>query len=684
MEEELIAENSASLPFWPRRQRKLLGPSPLRPSPPEFVDLRRIEDTELLDNKGDPAAFTSGMITAETSPYNGSSLVSPINVADTSVHVRDQGTSLEKEFARTYARAMAVADDSYGNGSFQLSPSQRISSFGRKIDHGATLVWRYLTVKIEGRNGASQKVIQSSTGYALPSTVTAIMGPPYSGKSSLLRSLAGVLPPNAKVYGEVHLNGRPRKLNDGTYAYVRKGGEFTETLTVRETLFYSAAMRLPVTVSCTEKISLVNDILADMELENFATMLVGVCFCGSGLAAGERRRLSIAIELLTRPRLIFVEEPMLQLDNVSGFLVMGSLKKLASNGCTVILTTQQTSTDIFNLFDKICLLARGRTLFFGEISACLEHFASSGLPCPRFQNPSDHFLQAIDRDFDRVISFKLMRQDLEQGAFLWNNLQTSVMVRTLETTYQASSEAATVEDLVIQLSERKGPILEAPGRATFLAQLAAVTWRSFLNMSRDFRFYWLRLILYILLMCCIGTVYYKLEESPSSIHVRASATFLSVSSLSLMAIGGFPSLVREVEVYYWERNIGHTKPELFVLGNMLSSMPFLLLISSVCSTIGYFLMGFHPTLSMFTYYVLTIFVCLTLVEGLLMLISSIITTVFEGIVVAISIEVMFILVGGYFRQVADLPQPIWRYPASYIAYQTYAVQDMAKMMNGKV
>ncbi|KAJ7525908.1 hypothetical protein O6H91_17G073400 [Diphasiastrum complanatum] len=612
---------------------------------------------------------------AETSPGNGSSKVAPFS-GDV-VEPEEEPDSLRREEHQLQiARATPLLEESIKDVSGDGGAGGR-SAVKKKLDKEATLLWRDLTVKLEGKRGHSYKVIQSLTGYALPSTLTAIMGPSNSGKSSLLRALAGTLPTNAKMFGEILLNGHPiHRLTHKSHAYVRKGGQLLETLTVRETLFYSALLQLPDCWPCAEKNALVDGVIADMQLQEFSTTIVGGYCRGKGLPLGEKRRLSIALELLENPRLVFVEKPVEDLDSISGFLVMTCLKRLAIGGCTVMVTTEQTCLEITNLFDKIFLLAKGKTLFFGEISACLEHFENSGFPCPRFQNPSDHFLQAINWDFDRVASFQFLRQDFEQGSHPLGHLQTSVIIRTLETAYKASTDAAAVENLVVQLSKQELPVWNASYNATSLTRLAVTIWRSFLNMSRDFMFYWFRCILYIALMLCIGTVYYQLGNSSTSIPIRASAIFFMVSFLSLLAIGSFPALARELQVYRWERDGGHTRPVIFVLGNMLSSIPFLFLISAICSGIGYFLMGFRPVFQLFMYYVVNVFLCLTFAEGLLMVIASVTPAVFEGIIVATSIQIITMLVGGYFCRVSDLPKPVWKYPASYIAYQTYAVEGL--------
>uniref|UniRef100_A0A453MK93 ABC transporter domain-containing protein n=1 Tax=Aegilops tauschii subsp. strangulata TaxID=200361 RepID=A0A453MK93_AEGTS len=205
-----------------------------------------------------------------------------------------------------------------------------------------------------------------------------------------------------RMYGEVFVNGVKSPLPYGSYGYVDRDDVLIESLTVREMLYYSALLQLPGVFS--SKKSFVEDAIAAMSLGDYADKLIGGHCFTKRLPTGERRRVSIARELVMRPHVLFIDEPLYHLDSVSALLLMVTLKKLASTGCTVIFTMYQSSTEVFGLFDRICLLSNGNTLFFGETLACLQHFSNAGFPCPIMQSPSDHFLRAINTDFDRIIA----------------------------------------------------------------------------------------------------------------------------------------------------------------------------------------------------------------------------------------------------------------------------------------
>ncbi|KAJ4829681.1 ATP-binding cassette sub- G member 3 [Turnera subulata] len=458
---------------------------------------------------------------------------------DVEVRVEEGGDSINT--------AMTPASPSLSklnSGSLPSPPVPESAVVARKIA-GASVVWKDLTVTIKGKRKYSDKVVKSSTGYALPGTMTVIMGPAKSGKSTLLRAIAGRLHPSAKVYGEVFVNGAKLHMPYGSYGFVERETTLIGSLTVREYLYYSALLQLPG-FFCQKK-SVVEDAIHAMSLSDYANKLIGGHCYMKGLPRGERRRVSIARELVMRPHILFIDEPLYHLDSVSALLMMVTLKKLASTGCTLIFTIYQSSTEVFGLFDRICLLSNGNTLFFGETLACLQHFSNAGFPCPIMQSPSDHFLRAINTDFDRIIAMCKNWQD-DHGDFSSVNMDTAVAIRTLEATYKSSADAAAVETMILRLTEREGPLLKSKGEAGSCTRIAVLTWRSLLIMSREWKYYWLRLILFMLLTLCIGTVFSDLGHSLSSVVTRVAAIFVFVSFTSLLSIAGVPSLLKEIKV----------------------------------------------------------------------------------------------------------------------------------------
>ncbi|XP_057751135.1 ABC transporter G family member 3-like [Arachis stenosperma] len=538
---------------------------------------------------------------------------------------------------------------------------------------GASVVWRDLTVTIKGKRKYSDNVIKSSTGYGLPGTMTVIMGPAKSGKSTLLRAIAGRLHPSTRTYGEVFVNGAKSHLSYGSYGFVDRKTNLIGSLTVREFLYYSALLQLPGFLF--QKKNVVEEAIQAMSLGDYANTLIGGHCYSKGLSGGERRRVSIARELVMRPQILFIDEPLYCLDSVSALLMMVTLKKLASSGCTLIFTIYQSSTEVFGLFDRICLLSNGNTLFFGETLACLQHFSNAGFPCPIMQSPSDHFLRAINTDFDRIIAMCKNWQD-DNGDFSSVNMDTAVAICTLEATYKSSADAAAVENMVMKLTEKEGPSLKYKGKASTATRVAVLTWRSLLVMSREWKYYWIRLVLCMLLTLCIGTIFSGLGHSLSSVGTRVTAIFVFVSFYSLLSIAGVPGLIKEIKMYECEESNQHSSALVFLLGQFLSSMPFLFLISISSSLVFYFLVGLRDEFNFLMYFVLNIFMSLLASEALMLLVATLWQDIFWSFLTTLCIQVVMMLSAGYLRIRNDLPGPVWIYPMSYISFHTYSIQGL--------
>ncbi|KAL8245452.1 hypothetical protein R6Q59_011710 [Mikania micrantha] len=581
-------------------------------------------------------------------------------------------TDVEFKVEDSKVNNIAATNTASQSGYLSSPPQPEAAVVARNVSVDS-LVWKDLTVVIKGKRKYSDRVIKSSNGYALPGTLTVIMGPRKSGKSTLLRALAGRLDDSANMYGEVFMNGAKSSLHYGSYGFVKRKNTLISSLTVREYLYYSALLQLPGFLC--EKKSVVEDAIAAMSLVDYANNLIGGHCFTKGLSNGEKRRVSIARELVMGPRFLFIDEPLYHLDSVSALMMMVTLKKLANSGCTLIFTIYQSSTEVFGLFDRICLLSNGKTLFFGETLACLQHFSNAGFPCPIMQSPSDHFLRAINTDFDRIISVCKNWQD-DHGDLSSVNMDTSVAIRTLEETYKSSADAAAVKTMILRLTEREGQSLKSKGKASIATRITVLTWRSLLIMSRELNYYWFRLSLYMLLTLCIGTLFSGIGHSLTSVGARVAAIFMFISFSSLLSILGVPAQLKEIKIYACEDSNKHSGGFVFLTGQFLGSIPFLFLISISSSLLFYFLIGLRNEFGYLMYFVVNVFICLLVNEGLVLVVVTILQDMFWSIVILVFMHVMMMLSAGYFRIRSALPGPVWMYPLSYITFHTLSIQGI--------
>ncbi|PKU70341.1 ABC transporter G family member 15 [Dendrobium catenatum] len=149
-----------------------------------------------------------------------------------------------------------------------------------------------------------------------------------------------------------------------------------------------------------DRIKRAEETLQEMGLSRIAGRRIGGR-SSKGISGGQRRRLSICLEILARPKVLFLDEPSSGLDSAAAFHVMDRIGRMAAREqITVLAAVHQPSAEVFGLFRSVCLLAYGRTVFFGSPGLAKQFFATNGFPCPSLQNPSDHFLRTINKDFE--------------------------------------------------------------------------------------------------------------------------------------------------------------------------------------------------------------------------------------------------------------------------------------------
>lgn len=538
---------------------------------------------------------------------------------------------------------------------------------GKNIN-GLSLTWKDLCVTVpDGTTSGRRSILEGATGYARPGEILAIMGPSGSGKSTLLDALAERLDSKTRQSGDILVNGFKKTLAYGTSAYVTQDDTLITTLTVRESVYYSAQLQLPDSMSKAEKKERAEITIREMGLQDSMNTRMGG-WGVKGLSGGQKRRVSICIEILTRPKLLFLDEPTSGLDSAAAYYVMRRIAKLDQHEeRTIIASIHQPSSEVFELFDNLCLLSSGKTVYFGHASSAKEFFALNGFPCPSFQNPSDHFLRTINKDFD---------EDIEQGS---GRKPTEEVIDTLTDSYKSSTYYHEVNNEVAKIHKKGDGTLEKEKKhASFSTQCLVLTKRSFINMHRDLGYYWLRLGIYIALALGIGTVFYNVGSNYSSIQARGSMLMFVASFLTFMAIGGFPSFVEDMKVFERERLNGHYSTGSFVVANTLSSAPYLLLVSVIPAALAYYLTGLRHGFDHFAYFTSVLFACMLLVESIMMVVASIVPNYLMGIIVGAGINGFYMLGGGFFRLPNDLPDPFWKYPMFYIAYHKYAYQGLYK------
>ena len=221
----------------------------------------------------------------------------------------------------------------------------------------------------------------------------------FAGKTTLLNTLAGQLPYSSKLRleGYVTANGSPMPSSKYKTGFVAQEDLFFSQLTVRETLAMASELRAKQGSTKQERDELVETVIRQLGLIKCADTIIGDAKM-RGLSGGEKKRLSIACEMIARPQLIMADEPTSGLDAFAAQQVVGALKNLASEGNTVIMSIHQPRSSIFEMIDDVCLLSEGKLIYCGPANAVLSYFSAQGHTCPEHYNPAEFLadLVAID------------------------------------------------------------------------------------------------------------------------------------------------------------------------------------------------------------------------------------------------------------------------------------------------
>ncbi|KAI9121037.1 hypothetical protein K1719_008070 [Acacia pycnantha] len=550
-----------------------------------------------------------------------------------------------------------------------IKPTDR-SKGTQKEDDGVFMTWEDLWVTVgSGKN--KKPLLQNLTGYAKPGQLLAIMGPSGCGKTTLLDALAGRLGSSMQETGKILINGHRQALAYGTSAYVTQDDAMLSTLTAGEALYYSCQLQLPDSMSMEEKKERADSTLREMGLQDAINTRIGG-WTSKGLSSGQKRRLSICIEIITRPKLLFLDEPTSGLDSAASYYVMSRIASLnIRDGVqrTIVASIHQPSSEVFQLFHNLCLLSSGKTVYFGPASEANEFFATNGFPCLSLYNPSDHFLKITNKDFE---------QDPEEGSGTRETTEEAINI--LVESYKSFEIRKQILKEVEEISESDS---DAIGKrrihAAFLIQCLVLIRRSSLHMYRDMSNYWLRLAVYVAIAISLGTIFYNVGSSIESIQARGSLLTFFVSVLTFITlIGGFPPYLEEMKVFKRERLNGHYGVTAFLIGNTLSAIPYMLLISLIPGGIVYCLSGLHKGLEHFLYLTSVLFATVMSVESLMMVVGSFFPNFIMGMIIVGGIQGVMILLGGFYRLPDDLPKPFWRYPLYYVSFHKYAFQGLFK------
>lgn len=256
------------------------------------------------------------------------------------------------------------------------------------------LTFKDVTVSTKGN---PPKILLNNVSGQITGGFWAIMGASGGGKTTLLSTLSLRLDTNyMNIEGDMRLNGQQydKRFLKAVSAYVMQDDLLHAELTVYETMYYAAQLRL-IDVNEQGREDRIKEVITMMGLDHCRDVIIGDSK-RKGISGGERKRVCVGMELLRRPKLLFLDEMTSGLDSSTSLKLCTTLKQIADRGeCTVICTIHQPQQKIFELFDNLILMKKGAIFYQGSAMKCIRFMETLGHPLPPGENPADHFLDII-------------------------------------------------------------------------------------------------------------------------------------------------------------------------------------------------------------------------------------------------------------------------------------------------
>lgn len=351
------------------------------------------------------------------------------------------------------------------------------------------------------------------------------MGPSGAGKTSLLNILAGRASSHGRisVSSDIRLNNYtvdPTNINvRKQIAFVAQDDSLQVTATPREAIRFSAKLRLPRETTEHQLDRLTDRMLTELGLTSCADTIIGGALI-KGVSGGERKRTSCAVELVTKPSLVFLDEPTSGLDSFSAVQLCQVLKKVANAGASVLFTIHQPSSEIFNSFDHLILMNKGRVMYQGSVSDVPDFFGSHGHPNPPNYNPADWIMNVA-----QAIPLKQLNDD---GFFPKDNRDIG----------EAFEPGEGQDELGITITKRTFRSSTGTDPPSFFTQTQLLFDREIKNVYRDVAAVGARFGLTLFLGILIGIIFKGVGGKDSSIEVNRNSQFGALIMACLMSMFG--------------------------------------------------------------------------------------------------------------------------------------------------
>uniref|UniRef100_A0A7N0T2C7 ABC transporter domain-containing protein n=1 Tax=Kalanchoe fedtschenkoi TaxID=63787 RepID=A0A7N0T2C7_KALFE len=475
-------------------------------------------------------------------------------------------------------------------------------------------------------------VLKDVSCEAMQGEITAIAGPSGAGKTTLLEIMAGVGVSSGRVSGQILVNDQP--MNAGRFrrvsGYVSQEEALFPLLTVEETLFYSARLRLHADAHRARV--RVHDLLKDLKLDHVASSRVGDSGSSRGISGGEKRRVSIGVDMVHDPAVLLIDEPTSGLDSASALHVMLLLKSMAvKQGKTIVLCIHQPGFRILELFDQVVLLSNGSVVHRGPLHLLEETLKSVGHSIPDHVNVlefamdvTDSLVTHLDKHQDRAP----MTPDHEHHN-----------IRVHPNSYIDS------ENHISFANSRFHEILILGKR--FCS-----------NIFRAKQLFAAKTLQAVLVGIVLGTIFMNLRGgSTGRLNLQTRIGFFAFSLTFLLSATteGLPIFLRERKILMRETSRGAYRISSYVVSNTLVFIPFLLVVAILYAVPVYWFVGLRKGLDGFLYFLLVVWIVILTSNSFVACFSALVPDFIMGTSVIAGVMGSYFLFSGYFIAKGDIP-----------------------------
>ncbi|XP_004347341.1 ATP-binding cassette [Capsaspora owczarzaki ATCC 30864] len=578
---------------------------------------------------------------------------------------------------------------------------------------GHCLAFRNVSYSVQVKHSRSpfapvvhKDILMHSHGLVEAGQTMAILGSSGSGKTSLLdvlacRNIGGT------VTGDIYLNGArvTSELIQDVAGYVMQDDRLLPNLTVTETLFYIAALKLPSSMTDADKMERVNSVIAELGLRHVAGNRVG----GNtrGLSGGERRRVSIGVQMILDPSVLFLDEPTSGLDAFTATAIVKTLSQLARRNRTVIFTIHQPRSDICQLFDQVMLMSKGYTVYTGSAQNMLPYFSTLGFECPEYSNPLDYFLDTITVDDRSQQTFDISFAILQSLVGCYERSATYTELQTKLGQVAQIAEAATQRQVLNRASESCLPQLnvnstpasseatpllgaqkaavEQPAqqhrgvsgkRASYLSIVKTLTGRATVNLRRDADGLNARLTQQLLFGVLIFIFVFRLKTDQPSVQNRTGFLYEAISGpvfigmLNAMAL--FPT---QRDVFYRESRDGLYGASAFLLSYTLHALWTDVTAILLFSGFSYWAVGLYSSFARFCIFTTVMYFLQLFGESLgLLTLSFFYETTVANQAASLIISASALVASGFLRSTQSIP--VFLQYMGYATLHKYASEVM--------